>query len=71
VAVLRQGVKDKRIITVALYELESFGVPRSKLRDKEAAYMYKKDRCMRCDTENRSLGYRSVDGTSANAMMWR
>jgi endonuclease VIII len=51
VAMLRQGVKDKRIITVALDELESFGVPRSKLRGKEAVYVYKKDRCIRCETE--------------------
>jgi endonuclease VIII len=51
VAMLRQGVKDKRIITVGRDELDVFGTPRSKLRGKEAVYVYKKDQCMRCETE--------------------
>jgi endonuclease VIII len=51
VAMLRQGVKDKRIITVADDELDVFGTPRKKLRGKEAVYVYKKDRCLRCETE--------------------
>ncbi len=49
VAMLRQGVKDKRIITVQGDELAGFG-PRSKVRGKEAVYVYKKDNCLRCDT---------------------
>jgi endonuclease VIII len=49
VAMLRQGVKDKRIITVARDELSSFG-PRSRIRGKDAVYVYKKDQCMRCET---------------------
>jgi endonuclease VIII len=51
VAMLRQGVKDKRIITVADDELDVFGTPRKKLRGKEAVYVYKKDHCLRCETE--------------------
>jgi endonuclease VIII len=51
VAMLRQGVIDKRIITVADDELEYFGQERKKLRGKEAVYVYKKNNCMRCDTE--------------------
>jgi endonuclease VIII len=51
VRMLHQGVIDKRIITVADDELESFGMPRKKLRGKEAVYVYKKDHCLRCDTE--------------------
>jgi endonuclease VIII len=49
VLMLRQGVKDKRIITVMGDELDSFG-PRSKVRGKDAVYVYKKDQCMRCET---------------------
>ncbi len=49
-AMLTNGVKDKRIITVAPDELQLFGVPRSKLRGKEAVYVYKKDLCLRCQT---------------------
>jgi endonuclease VIII len=49
VAMLNQGVIDKRIITVADDELDVFGTPRKKLRGKEAVYVYKKDNCMRCD----------------------
>ncbi len=51
VAMLRQGVVDKRIITVAEDELGFFGQPRAKIRGKEAVYVYKKAHCMRCDTE--------------------
>jgi endonuclease VIII len=50
VAMLHQGVIDKRIITVADDELDVFGTPRKKLRGKEAVYVYKKDHCMRCET---------------------
>jgi endonuclease VIII len=50
VAMLHQGVIDKRIITVADDELDVFGTPRKKLRGKEAVYVYKKDNCMRCET---------------------
>lgn len=49
-AMLRQGVKDRRIITVDPAELRAFGVPRAKIRSKEAVYVYKKDRCLRCET---------------------
>jgi endonuclease VIII len=50
VAMLKQGVKDKRIITVADDELDVFGTPRKKLRGKEAVYVYKRDHCIRCET---------------------
>lgn len=50
VKMLRQGVEDKRIITVAEDELASAGVPRSRIRGKEAVYVYKKDHCRRCET---------------------
>ncbi len=51
VTMLRRGVADKRIITVADDELEAFGRPRARLKGKEAVYVYKKDRCLRCETE--------------------
>jgi endonuclease VIII len=51
VAMLRQGVVDKRIITVADDELQHLGLPRRKIRGKEAVYVYKKDHCLRCATE--------------------
>jgi endonuclease VIII len=51
VSMLRQGVVDKRIITVADDELEQFGQPRRRLKGKEAVYVYKKDHCLRCETE--------------------
>ncbi len=48
VAMLRQGVKDNRIITVDRAEL---GLPRStRLRRGEATYAYHRDRCLRCAT---------------------
>ena len=48
VAMLRQGVKDNRIITVDRAEL---GIPRSgRVRRGEATYVYHRDRCLRCAT---------------------
>jgi endonuclease VIII len=47
VDLLRRGVKDNRIITVDRSELADIG-PRSRLRSKEAVYVYKQDRCRRC-----------------------
>ena len=49
-AMLRQGVKDRRIITLDGDDLRAFGVPRSRIASKEAVYVYKKDRCLRCET---------------------
>jgi endonuclease VIII len=49
VDMLRQGVADKRIITVSREEIvEFFGKSRSKIAGKEAVYVYKRDRCLRC-----------------------
>ena len=61
VRMLRQGVEDARIITVGDDELGMDGVPRRKIRSKEAVsvrstscaeavYVYKKDHCRRCGT---------------------
>ncbi len=50
VRMLRQGVEDARIITVADDELATVGVPRRQIRSKEAVYVYKKDHCRRCGT---------------------
>jgi endonuclease VIII len=50
VGMLRQGVIDSRIITVADDELADSGVPRKRIRGKEAVYVYKKDHCRRCGT---------------------
>jgi endonuclease VIII len=52
VAMLRQGVVDKRIITVSREEIvEYFGKARSRVAGKEAVYVYKRDRCLRCQGE--------------------
>ncbi len=50
VTMLRRGVEDARIITVADDELRGIGVPRRQIRSKEAVYVYKKDHCRRCGT---------------------
>ena len=48
VAMLRQGVKDNRIITVDRSELD---LPKGRrIRRGEATYAYKRDRCLRCGT---------------------
>ncbi|CAB4867386.1 unannotated protein [freshwater metagenome] len=48
VGMLRQGVKDNRIITVDRSELD---MPRSgRFRRGEATYVYHRDRCLRCGT---------------------
>ncbi len=44
---LKQGVKDNRIITV---DRREFPVSKGKLRRGEATYVYHRDRCLRCDT---------------------
>ena len=45
---LRQGVKDGRIVTVSRSEL---GLPsRARIPRGEATYVYKRDRCLRCGT---------------------
>jgi endonuclease-8 len=50
---LRQGVKDGRILTVSRDES---GVPRSKrIPRSEATYAYKRDNCLRCGTEIQHL----------------
>ena len=46
---LRQGVKDGRIITVSRSELD---LPKgARIRRGEATYAYKRDHCLRCGTE--------------------
>lgn len=48
-SMLRQGVKDNRILTVSR---EESGVPRGKrIPRSEATYAYKRDNCLRCGTE--------------------
>lgn len=48
VAMLRQGVKDNRIVTVDRRELE---LPKGRrLRRGESTYVYHRDRCLRCGT---------------------
>lgn len=63
---LRQGVKDNRIITVSRDEL---GLPRGRrIPRREATYVYKRDRCIRCGSAivtipiaNRTCYYCPVD----------
>jgi endonuclease VIII len=50
VAMLRQGVKDGRIITVDPSEL---GVPKRKLTRDKATYVYKRPVCLRCGSSVR------------------
>jgi endonuclease-8 len=53
VAMLKQGVKDNRIITVDRRELD---LPRGRrIRRGEATYAYKRDRCLRCGTPIESV----------------
>ncbi len=48
VAMLSQGVKDNRIVTVDRNELD---LPKGRrIRRGEATYAYKRDRCLRCST---------------------
>jgi endonuclease VIII len=44
---LRRGVRERRIITTDPAEV---GKPRSRMRRADATYVYKQDRCRRCDT---------------------
>jgi endonuclease-8 len=44
---LRQGVKDNRIITV---DRREFDLPTGRLRRGDANYVYHRDRCLRCGT---------------------
>lgn len=48
VSMLRQGVRDNRIVTVDRRELD---VPRGRVRRGEATYVYHRDRCLRCGDE--------------------
>jgi formamidopyrimidine-DNA glycosylase len=51
-AMLRQGVKDNRIITVDRAELD---IPRGqRIRRGDATYVYHRDRCLRCSTPIRT-----------------
>lgn len=53
VAMLKQGVKDNRIITVDRRELD---LPKGRrVRRGEATYAYKRDRCLRCSTPIQSV----------------
>jgi endonuclease VIII len=49
-AMLRQALKDRRIVTVAAAELER---PKAKLLQGEGRYVYRQERCRRCDREVR------------------
>lgn len=50
---LRQGVKDNRIVTVSREEL---GIaPNARIRRREATYAYKRDRCLLCGDEIRTI----------------
>lgn len=50
---LRQGVKDNRIVTVSREEL---GIaPNARIRRGEATYAYKRDRCLLCGDEIRRI----------------
>ena len=50
---LRQGVKDNRIVTVSREELGY--PPRQRIPRAEATYAYKRDRCLRCGDEIRRI----------------
>lgn len=47
VTMLRQGVTDRRIITVDPHEI---GLARSRIPRREATYVYKRSHCLRCGT---------------------
>ena len=49
---LRQGVKDNRIITIDRDEMEALGIDKRALQRRrgEANYVYHRDRCLRCGT---------------------
>jgi endonuclease-8 len=49
-SMLRQAMRDRRIVTVARAELER---PKSRLRKGEGRYVYKQDVCRRCGTDVR------------------
>lgn len=48
VEMLRAGVKANRIVTVKRAELDL--PPRTRIARREATYVYKRDRCLRCTT---------------------
>jgi endonuclease-8 len=48
VAMLRQGVRDNRIITI---DRREFPVPRGRTRRGETTYVYHREHCLRCGTE--------------------
>ena len=47
---LRRGVRERRIVTV---DPKEAGKPRSRMTREEATYVYRSERCPRCDTEVR------------------
>ena len=51
-AMLRQGVKDNRIITIDRHE---FSVPNGKSRRGDTTYVYHRDICLRCGTAVRTV----------------
>lgn len=52
VAMLRQGVKDNRIITI---DRKEFPVPKGKARRGDTTYVYHRDVCLRCATPVRTV----------------
>jgi endonuclease-8 len=52
VAMLRQGVKDNRIITI---DRREFGVPKGTARRGDTTYVYHRDICLRCGTPVRTI----------------
>ncbi len=51
---LRQGVKDGRIVTVSRSDL-GIAPQRQRIRRGEATYAYKRDRCLLCGDEIRRI----------------
>jgi endonuclease-8 len=52
VVMLRQGVKDNRIITI---DRREFGVPKGTARRGDTTYVYHRDICLRCGTPVRTI----------------
>ncbi len=51
-AMLRQGVKDNRIITI---DRREFPVPKGRARRGDTTYVYHREICLRCDTPVRTV----------------
>ena len=47
VAMLRQGVRDNRIVTI---DRREFPVPKGRTRRGETTYVYHREHCLRCAT---------------------